>query len=59
MTATHKNGWAFKYSPMLECVRHPKPLLRDELLGIPRLVHQAEDLLREALADAGGQKHKS
>ncbi len=51
LTATHKNGWVFKFSPMLECIKHP-PLLRDELLGLPRLVHQAEDLIREALDDA-------
>lgn len=52
LTATHKNGWVFKFSPALECIEHPNPLLRDDLLGAPKLVHQAEDLLRESLEEA-------
>lgn len=55
-TATHRDGWSFKFSPAKnapgvfdgECVRHPQPMTRTHKAVAARIAREAGEIYIEA-----------
>ena len=55
-TATHRDGWSFKFSPAADqsgafdgkCITQPSPLTSEHLAKAPRIAMEAGDIYIEA-----------